>query len=138
MPSDLPLLHTARFPVRWGDQDALGHVNNATYFTYVEQARVESFERLLPEGWEDGDGPILASVRCDFQRPITYPAVLVVRVYGGRPGRTSFPQTYELSVEDDEETIYARAEAAHVWIDRATGTPVPLPDAFRHALTTPA
>ncbi len=133
-----PLLHTARIPVRWGDMDALGHVNNATYFTYIEQARVESFERLLPEGWEDGDGPILASIRCDFKRPIVYPATVIVRVYGGEPGRTSFPQSYDLTVEGDEDALYARAEATHVWIDRATGRPAPLPEAFRAALTTPA
>ena len=134
---DLPLLHTARIAVRWGDQDALGHVNNATYFTYVEQARVESFDRLLPEGWEDGDGPILASIRCDFKRPIVYPTTVIVRVYGGEPGRTSFPHGYDLTVEGDGDTLYARAEAVHVWVSRATGRPTPLPKTFRDALTTP-
>ncbi len=135
MSDDRPLLHTARLPVRWGDQDALGHVNNATYFTYFEQARIESFRRLLPAGWQDDAGPILASIRCDFRRPVVYPATLVVRVYAGEPGRTSFPQTYELSVEGDLDTVYARSEAALVWVSRATGRPTPLPDALRAALT---
>lgn len=138
MPSDRPLLHTTRIPVRWGDQDALGHVNNATYFTYFEQARIESFDLLLPDGWTEDSGPILASIRCDFKRPIVYPATVIVQVYGGEPGRTSFPQSYELSVEGAEEAVYAHAEAALVWVSRATGRPTPLPEALRDALTAPS
>ena len=132
------LLHTARLPVRWGDQDSLGHVNNARYFTYFEQARIEAFDRLMPDGWLGDSGPILASIRCDFKRPIHHPADLLVRVYGGEPGRTSFPQTYELAVEGDEDAVYAHAEAALVWVSRETGRPVPLPDALRAALTADA
>ena len=41
------LLHTARLPVRWGDQDPLGHVNNARFFTYFEQARIDYFDAVL-------------------------------------------------------------------------------------------
>ncbi len=133
-PDSPPLLHTTRLPVRWGDMDALGHVNNATYFTYFEQARIESFDRLLPAGWVADAGPILASITCDFKRPIAHPADLVVRVYGGEPGRTSFPQTYELTVEGDDDTLYATAEATLVWVSRATGRPIPIPDALREAL----
>jgi acyl-CoA thioester hydrolase len=132
------LLHTARLPVRWGDQDPLGHVNNARFFTYFEQARIEALDRLLAGGWVEDAGPILASIACDFKRPVVHPANLIVRVYGGAPGRTSFPQTYELTVEGDEETIYAHAEATLVWVARATGRPTPLPDALRDALTADA
>lgn len=115
--------------------DMLGHVNNATYFTYFEQARIESFDRLFPDGWTDEAGPILASITCDFKRPIVYPATVVVRVYGGEPGRTSFPHTYELMVEGDE-TVVATAKATLVWVARDTGKPTPLPAALRDALTT--
>lgn len=134
------LLHTTRLPVRWGDMDALGHVNNATYFTYFEQARIEALDRLLPGSWTEDAGPILAAIRCDFKRPIVFPATVIVRVFGGEPGRSSFPNTYELSVEGDEETVYATAEATLVWVARATGRPTPLPEALRDALTadTPA
>lgn len=128
-----PLLHTARFPVRWGDQDALGHVNNAAYLTYTEQARIEALDRLLPGSWTEDAGPILAAIRVDFKRPIVYPATVIVRVFGGEPGRTSFPQPYEILVEG-EDAVYATAEAVLVWVSRETGRPVPLPDALREAL----
>ena len=127
------LLHTARFPVRWGDQDALGHVNNAAYLTYTEQARIEALDRLLPGSWTEDAGPILAAIRVDFKRPIVYPATVIVRVFGGEPGRTSFPQPYEILVEG-EDAVYATAEAVLVWVSRETGRPVPLPDALRDAL----
>ena len=42
------LVHVERFPIFWGDMDALGHVNNVTYFRYMEQARVAWFETLVP------------------------------------------------------------------------------------------
>jgi len=132
------LLHTARLPVRWGDQDPLGHVNNARFFTYFEQARIEALDRLLAGDWGEDAGPILASITCDFKRPVVHPANLIVRVYGGAPGRTSFPQTYELTVEGDEETVYAHAEATLVWVARATGRATPLPVALRDALTADA
>ena len=54
------LLHTARLAVRWGDLDALNHVNNSRYFTYMEQARIESFEVL---GY-----PIRPRARCPSRR----------------------------------------------------------------------
>ena len=129
------LLHTARFPVRWDDVK-LGHVNNAVYFAYFEQARMEWLDSVLPAGWIESFGPVLVSARCDYKRPVLYPADLVVRVYGSAPGRTSFSQTYEVTVADDEETVYARGEAALVWVSRATERPTPLSDALRDALPT--
>ncbi|MGH8708962.1 MAG: acyl-CoA thioesterase, partial [Burkholderiales bacterium] len=43
------LAHVERIPIRWGDMDAMGHVNNTTYFRYMEQARISWFDRLVPE-----------------------------------------------------------------------------------------
>ena len=126
---DLPTLHTTHIPVRWGDMDALGHVNNARYFTYAEQARIEWLDSVFPDGWDDG-GPILASIRADFKRPIHHPATVEVRVLGGEPGRTSMPQTYEMRVDGE---VVCVAEAVLVWVSRETGRPTPLPDALRAA-----
>ena len=49
------LVHTERIPVRWGDMDAMGHVNNTVYFRYMEQTRICWFEKLLPraEAWSE-------------------------------------------------------------------------------------
>ncbi len=129
-------LYTARIPVRWGDQDALGHVNNAAYLTYVEQARIEFLEHVGGGRWPghpDG-GPILAAVEVQFRRPIHYPSTVLVAVHGGEPGRTSFPLDSVLTVEGDDEAVVAEVKATLVWVDRETGRPTPIPDALRAAL----
>ncbi len=129
-------LYTVRVPVRWGDQDALGHVNNTLYLRYVEQARIEFLESLADGGWPGApdSGPILAAAELQFKRPIHYPATVVVSIHSAGPGRTSFPLDSVLSVEGDEDTVYAEVEATLVWVDRRTGRPTPLPEALRAAL----
>ena len=62
-------------PLLWGDQDAFGHVNNIVYLRWCETARVEYLVRigLWPPLPPAGIGPILASISCDYKRPLTYP-----------------------------------------------------------------
>ena len=133
-PADFALVSTARFQVRWADMDALGHVNNAVYFTYVEQARIESLEHLMDEWHAGGTGPVLVHASMTYKRPIKHPATALVRVYIGRPGRTSLQSRYEVTVESDEGTLYAEGEATLVWIDLAKEQPCPLPTPLREAV----
>lgn len=131
------LLHTSRIPVRWGDQDAFGHVNNALYFRYFEQARIDALLAACGGAWpDDGSLPILAATSATFERPIHAPATAIVQVYGGPPGRTSFPHYYELRLEGEGDALYATCEARLVWVDRE-GRPTPIPDALRALLPDP-
>lgn len=132
-------LHTLRLPVRWSDMDALGHVNNAVYQTYFEQARIELFRRWAEGSGHDWPGapeagPVLVAVEAQFKKPVVYPATVVVRVTAGEPGRRSLPLDCELTVEGDEGTVYAAGRTVLVWVDRATGRAVPLPDLVRQRL----
>ena len=123
-------LSTHRIPVRWGDQDVLGHVNNAAYLRLVEEARVQWLYTL--DGlWTEDEGPILASVSLSFRRPIVYPATVVAEQHVARVGRTSLTLRTVLTVEGDDGPA-AEAEAVIVWVG-AEG-PTPLPDALRAAL----
>lgn len=123
------VLHTAHVPVRWGDMDAFAHVNNATYFTYAEHARIEWLTSVYPEGEADADsGPILASISGEFKRPVHYPATVEVQVTAGDVGRTSLRQGYTLRVDG---AVVCEVQAVLVWVSRETGRPVPLPDAVR-------
>ena len=126
------MTHTARVPVRWGDLDALGHLNNATYLTLCEQARIEMLADLGVGDWDDA-GPVLAAVSLQFRRPVLYPATAVVRTTLGEPGRSSLPFSYAISVEGDEETTYAEGDGTLVWIDKQSGRSVPLPAPLREA-----
>ncbi|NMG71424.1 acyl-CoA thioesterase [Parazoarcus communis] len=125
------LLLETRIPVRWGDMDAYGHVNNTIYFRYFEQARVEWLEsqgsRVSPE---EPVGPVIINASCTFYAPVNYPATVIVKMYGGEPGRTSVMTWYELFVEG-EDRLYADGAAKTVWMDTRTGKSSPLPDTIR-------
>jgi acyl-CoA thioester hydrolase len=67
-------------PVVWGDMDAFQHVNNTVYLRYFENARIAYFEALgyLERMDQTGVGPVLASTRCRFRIPLTYPDTVSV------------------------------------------------------------
>ena len=131
-------LHTARVPTRWSDMDELGHVNNAVYQTYFEQARIEVFQRWAESGrsWPGAPetGPVLVAVDAQFKKPVVHPATVLVRVALADIGRTSLTLDCELTVEGDEATVYATARTTLVWIQVASGRPVRLPEAVRQRL----
>ncbi|MDT0630681.1 thioesterase family protein [Rubrivirga sp. S365] len=131
------MTHTTRIPIRWGDLDALGHLNNATYLTLCEQARIEMLADVGAGDWDDA-GPVLAAVSLQFRRPIHYPATAVVRTTLGTPGRSSLPFTYAISVEGDEDTTYAEGEGTLVWVNTQTGASTALPAPLREAAEAPA
>src|SRR5256885_10385725 len=128
MTKEKKLVHVERIPIRWGDMDAMGHVNNTVYFRFMEQARIGWFDALVPEGeaWKS-TGIVIASATCNFKRPLNYPGTVGVRVFCGAPGGSSVPTYYELRINQDE-TIYADGEATVVFIDMAKQKPIRIPD----------
>ncbi len=122
-------------PVMWGDMDALGHVNNVRYFQWFEQARIALFEqvRLVHTG-APTVGPILATTRCDFLAPVTYPDQVVVSAWVERLGRTSFVLAYDVVRAEAPEAPVARGDSVVVLFDYAQGAKVPVPDELRARL----
>ena len=121
------LVHTSRQPIRWGDMDALGHVNNTVYFRYLEQTRIEWVYGLHPDGKPyAGSGPVIVNASCTFLEPLVYPGEVEVRMYLAEPGRTSVGSHYEIWKDGRK---YAEGAARIVWIDLASGRSVPLPEA---------
>ena len=118
-------VHTSQQAVRWGDMDALGHVNNTLYFRYMEQARSEWIHERVEGGGEDpGQGTVLVQATCDFLAPLTYPSSLEVRMYLGEPGRSSCMTYYEIATSG---RLCATGTAKIVWVDMATGKSSPIP-----------
>jgi acyl-CoA thioester hydrolase len=131
MHAERKLLLSTRIPVRWGDMDAYGHLNNTLYFRFFEQERVEWIEQLgFPVRSESESGPVIVHTDCTFLIPVNYPSTAEVRMYGGQPGRSSLMSWYELYVEGDER-LYAEGSAKVVWMNVESGKSVPLPDAVR-------
>jgi acyl-CoA thioester hydrolase len=133
--ADRVLLSVLEIAVRWSDMDANRHVNNALYFTYFEQARIDWLERVGMQDTAAGEGPVVVQTSCNFTRPIPYPEMLELRVYGGAPGRTSFRTYYEIVGTRDKGVKYADGEAVMVWVNRNTGKSCALPEALRSLLT---
>ena len=128
------LAHVERIPIRWGDMDAMGHVNNTVYFRYMEQARISWFEALVPEdeAWQS-TGIVIANASCNYKRPITYPGTVEIRVYVGPPGGSSVATHYELRVDDGRE-VYADGDALVVFIDLKRQKPARIPEGIRDRL----
>ena len=126
--------HTSRHTVRWSDLDALGHLNNTTYLTLCEEARIETLTALFPAWWTEAYSPVVASASVQFKRPITAPGPVLVTVGFDPPGRSSLRMTYTIATEAEPDTICAEADSVLVWIDRATASSIPIPEGLRDAL----
>ncbi len=116
--------------VRWRDIDALGHVNNAVYFTYFEIARTRYYEKVFgAAGIEDIDF-LLASIRCDFLRPVGYGERLEVGIRIPWVGRTSYGFEYEAWTpgHDGPGSTVARAESVQVRFDVRRNEKLPITD----------
>jgi acyl-CoA thioester hydrolase len=128
-----------RLEVRFRDCDPFGHVNNAVYLTYLEQARFAHWRALwgfsleaLPSG---APGVILARAEIDFRQPARYGDVLDVRIGLAGIGRTSFTYEYEIAAESG--ALVASARTVLVMYDYAAGKPVVVPDGIRERLPIP-
>lgn len=119
--------------VRWRDLDAMNHVNNAVYFTYLEQARVHYLRELglIPE-MPSGVGFILAEARCQYTSPLTLGERVTVRIRVSDLGRSSFVFTYRMEGQDGR--LVAEARSTQVCYDYGNQRSIPLSDAWRQAI----
>jgi acyl-CoA thioester hydrolase len=133
-------------PVAWGEMDALGHVNNAAYFRYLESARVEYLRRLgyaatraggagggLAGAGPGGVGFILQSVQCRFRRPVTFPDTLRVTARCTDIGQDRFTLTHEI-LSAALNDVAAIGIGTIVCYDYAAGAKMPMPTALREAI----
>ena len=127
------LVYTCLIPIRWGDQDAYGHVNNTLYFRFMEKARCEWLTELDHEIVPVGHSPVIINAGATFLQPLNYPGTVEVKMFAGQIGRSSFPTDYELRLVGDD-TLYATGSAKVVWMDHETGKSVAVPDNVREAL----
>jgi acyl-CoA thioester hydrolase len=143
-PRDLPgpFRYRRQMEVRFGDTDAMGHVNNATYLTYLEMARLGYYEavmgRPLPLATHGAsESMILAEVRLTFRSPAYYGETLTIEARVGRIGRTSFTQEYRITAPASrygEARLVAVADAVQVMYDYSTERPVPMSDEMAASL----
>ncbi|APA84359.1 acyl-CoA thioesterase [Paraburkholderia sprentiae WSM5005] len=133
--SDFHAVFEMTMPIRWGDMDAFGHVNNTVYFRYMEQVRISWFEHMdFLDQRVDGQGPVIVNASMEFLKQLHYPGDVIGRMSVATPGRSSFDTAFELLRADEPDTLYARGAARCVWIDYAAGKSMPVPDVLRAAI----
>ena len=136
---------THQLEVRFRDCDPMGHVNNAVYLTYLEQARFHhwrasgiakgaiaspaSSDAAVPD---DVPGVIVARVEIDYRRAAKHGDVLSITLGVAAIGRTSF--TYEYEIVDQSGALIATAKTVTVRFDYAAGKPVAISEALKRAL----
>jgi acyl-CoA thioester hydrolase len=117
--------------VRWRDVDALGHVNNAVYLTYLEQARVRYFEEI-GLGFGTDAGMILAEITCTYRSPLSLSERVTVWMRVSEFRNSSFIVLYRIEGEDGR--LAATARSVQVCYDYDASRAVPIPDEWRAAI----
>jgi acyl-CoA thioester hydrolase len=125
-----PFVH--RETVRFSDLDGFGHVNNAVYSTYLEQARLAWFERAGAGEPMPLRDVILARTEIDFRSPVVFGEDLEIGVRPSRLGTKSFELEYELHAGG---RVVAEAKSVLVGYDYDREQSVPIPDRWRRRLT---
>jgi acyl-CoA thioester hydrolase len=119
---------------RWMDNDVYGHVNNAHYYSYFDTV-INQY--LIERGGLDlHASPVVGFVvssSCDFFRPVAYPGGLEVGVRVDRMGTSSVHYGVALFAAGDD-AARAAGQVVHVFVERATSTPAPIPAPIRQAL----
>ncbi len=122
-------------PVQWGDQDAFRHVNNTVYLRWFESSRIAYTTRIGL--WRGVDsqmlGPILASTKIDYRRPLTFPDTAKIGTKVVKIGRTSLSLEHRV-VGQASRTLAAEGVAVVVFYDYNKAEPCPIPDEIRQAI----
>lgn len=121
-------VHFTSLPVQWGDMDALGHVNNAIYFRYVESGRIAYFDALVDGFWANtgaGEGPILADIQCSFLGQLRYPAQIEVGTRTSKLGGKSLTIEAGIFPAGAPDPV-ATSRAVVVWFDYVRQSTAPL------------
>jgi acyl-CoA thioester hydrolase len=123
LPEQKKLTNEMVIPIRWGDMDAMGHVNNTIYFRYFETIRIAWFDSI-------GCAPDPQAF-CNFIRQLEYPGEVIARHYVANPGRTSFDTYMTLERTDQPGVICTEGGARAVWVDFPKQKSTPMPEWIR-------
>ena len=131
IPDQKKLVFETHIAVRWGDMDAMGHVNNATYFRYMETARIDWFRSIgcVPDA--QGEGPVIVNEFCNFYRQFEYPDEVLLKMYVSDPGRTTFESWATMEKVAEPGVVCAAGGATTIWVNFPQQKAVGLPDWIR-------
>ncbi len=123
----------ARVPisVRWRDMDSFGHVNNAKYVSYLEEARVRWLAGVPGLDMKGPVLPVVVNTNVNYRRPIVWPDDVLVELFVERLGNSSVTIGHRIVDQKDEAVLYSDGNVVVTWMDTRTGRSAPLPEAIR-------
>ena len=131
LPDDKKLTHEMVIPIRWGDMDAMGHVNNTLYFRYLEVIRLEWLYKVGATTNRASIGPVIVNTFCNFIKQLEFPGDVLAKHYVANPGKSSFEAYVTLERTDEPGVLYATGGAKTVWVNYREERSVALPAAVR-------
>ena len=136
IPEVKKLVFEMQIPIRWGDMDAMNHVNNTSYFRYMETCRIDWMRSIGCQPDPQGEGPVIVNAFCNFYRQLEYPGDVLMKMYASDPGRSTFETWATMARTDQPEVIYAAGGATTIWVNFPAQKAKTLPDWLR-AIVTP-
>ena len=134
IPERKKLVYTMSLPIRWGDMDAMGHVNNAAYFRYLETIRIDWMTSIGAAPNPQGEGVLIVNAFCNFYKQLEYPGDVLLKMYASDPGRSSFESWATMERAERPGVIHAAGGATMVWVDFPKQKSAPLPEWLREHL----
>ncbi|MDM0045108.1 thioesterase family protein [Variovorax dokdonensis] len=131
IPEKKKLVFEMSIPIRWGDMDAMGHLNNTSYFRYLEVARIDWMNSLNTPPSPEGHGMVIVNAFCNFYRQLEYPGDVLMKMYVSDPARTTFETWATMARADAPDVICAAGGATTIWVDFPRQKALPLPDWLR-------
>lgn len=125
----------ARIPigVRWRDMDSFGHVNNAKYVSYLEEARIRWLAAMPGLEMRGPVLPVIVNTNVNYRRPIVWPNDVVVELFIERIGTSSVTIGHRIIDQNEPSVLYSDGNVVAVWMDTRSGASVPLPEAINTA-----
>lgn len=131
IPEEKKLVYEMQLPIRWGDMDAMGHVNNTIYFRYMEIVRLDWLRSLGVKLDPTVEGLVIINAFCTFHKQFEFPGDIRVKMYVSDVGRSSFESWALMERADQPGTVYAGGGATTVWVDFPKQKSLPIPDWLR-------
>lgn len=135
IPERKKLVFEMTIAIRWGDMDAMNHLNNATYFRYLETCRIDWMQSIACKPDAQGEGPVIVNAFCNFYKQLEYPGQVLMKMYVSDPGRTTFETWGTMERLDQPGVIYAAGGATTIWVDFPNQKAKTLPDWMRQIVS---
>ena len=131
LPELKKLVYEMLVPIRWGDMDAMNHVNNTVYFRYLETVRIEWMRSVGCQPDPKGEGPVIVNAFCNFYKQLEYPGDVRIKMYTSDPGRATFESWGTMERADQPGVVYAAGGATTIWVNFPSQKAVTLPEWLR-------